>query len=139
VRGLLVIGHGSRREEANATVRDLAAALAAHPDLDAHGRPAWTTARPAFLDVLQPDIGAGYDALVEAGCTEIVAHPFFLFAGKHTARDIPDALAAAAAAHPETTWSVTQPLGLHPGVVATVRARIASRLPTTSDGEAPPG
>ncbi|OHV41708.1 MULTISPECIES: sirohydrochlorin chelatase [Pseudofrankia] len=131
MRGLLVIGHGSRREEANATVRALATALAAEPTVDtATGTsPAWDAVEAAFLDVLRPDIADGYAALVTAGCTEIVAHPFFLFAGKHTARDIPDALAAAQARHPHTTWTVTEPLGLHPGVVATVRARIADRLP----------
>ncbi|MBL7496055.1 CbiX/SirB N-terminal domain-containing protein [Frankia sp. CNm7] len=129
MRGLLIIGHGSQRDAANATVRTLAAELAAEPTVNTGTPPAWGAVEPAFLDVLRPNIEDGYAALAAAGCTEIVAHPFFLFEGKHTARDIPRALAAAQAAHPHTTWSVTEPLGLHPGVVATVRARIADRLP----------
>ncbi|MDT3438608.1 CbiX/SirB N-terminal domain-containing protein [Pseudofrankia sp. BMG5.37] len=128
MRGLLVIGHGSRRDEANATVRALAAALAAEPTVDAGAPPAWAAVEPAFLDVLRPDIADGYAALVAAGCTQIVAHPFFLFEGKHTARDIPEALDAARATHPGTSWTMTEPLGLHPGVITTVRARIADRL-----------
>ncbi|ADP84265.1 cobalamin (vitamin B12) biosynthesis CbiX protein [Pseudofrankia inefficax] len=132
-----MIGHGSRRDEANATVFALAAALAAEP-ATAGGRPAWDVVEAAFLDVLRPDIVDGYTALAEAGCTRIVAHPFFLFAGRHTARDIPAALARAQASHPHTSWSVTEPLGLHPGVIATVRARIADRLVTEPGADEDP-
>ncbi|WP_045877406.1 CbiX/SirB N-terminal domain-containing protein [Pseudofrankia sp. DC12] len=190
MRGLLVIGHGSRRDEANATVFALASALAAEPAalpaepaalaaepaalpaepaalaaepaalpaepaalaaepaaLPAEpaapdgqaappgGQPAWDVVEVAFLDVLRPDIADGYAALVDAGCTRIVAHPFFLFAGRHTAHDIPAALAAAQASHPHTSWTVTEPLGLHPGVVTAVRARVAER---TGDGDPGP-
>jgi sirohydrochlorin cobaltochelatase len=133
--GLLVIGHGSRRGEANATVFALAEELAGEPIPSAAGSPAWSAVEVAFLDVLRPSIGDGYAALVDAGCTEIVAHPFFLFAGRHTARDIPAALAAAQGAHPGTTWTMTEPLGLHQGVIQTVRARIAASL--DPEGEKP--
>ena len=122
MRGLLVIGHGSRRAEANATMLALARALAA----DA-GRP-WQAVEAAFLEIVRPDIGEAYDALVRAGCTEIIAHPFFLFAGSHTSRDIPDALAGAQSRHPRTRWTLTEPLGLHPGVVDAVRGRIDDAL-----------
>jgi sirohydrochlorin ferrochelatase len=117
MRGLLVIGHGSRREDANATVRELARVLAADGGWDAVGE--------AYLELAGPDIAAGYAALVDAGCTEVVAHPFFLFEGNHTAHDIPAALADAAAASPGARWVLTAPLGLHPGVLAAVRARVA--------------
>ncbi|KPM51501.1 cobalamin biosynthesis protein CbiX [Frankia sp. R43] len=86
--------------------------------------PAWQAVEAAFLDVVHPDIAQGYAALVRAGCSEIIAHPFFLFEGNHTTRDIPAALAAAQAEHPTTRWTITRPLGLHPGVVQAVRARI---------------
>jgi sirohydrochlorin cobaltochelatase len=137
VRGLLVIGHGSRRDEANATVFALAEALANEPATGADGRPAWEAVEVAFLDVLRPTIADGYAELVDAGCTQIVAHPFFLFAGKHTAYDIPTALAAAQAAHPHTAWTMTEPLGLHPGVITTVQARIADRLDDPPAGTTP--
>jgi sirohydrochlorin cobaltochelatase len=130
----LVIGHGSRRDEANATVFALAASLAAEPTA-VGGRAAWDAVEVAFLDVLRPDIADGYAALADAGCTQIVAHPFFLFAGRHTARDIPAALAQAQASHPHTAWTVTEPLGLHPGVISTVRARIADRLEAEPDAD----
>ncbi len=104
-------------------VVELSRALAPCVDL-----PEWDAVEPAFLDLAHPDIAQGYAALVDAGCSEIIAHPFFLFEGNHTARDIPDALAAAQSAHPGTRWTITLPLGLHPGVVHAVRARIEDAL-----------
>lgn len=115
--GLLVIGHGSRREQANATLRDVARQLAAEGT--------FTAVEAAFLDLSDPSIEQGYGRLVEAGCVRIVAHPFFLFPGLHTTADIPAQLDEAARRHPGATWTVTQPLGLHPGVLAAAMARIA--------------
>lgn len=119
-RGLLVVGHGSRREEANETVRAVARALAE--------RESWAGVQAAFLEVVQPDVATGYARLVAAGCTRVVVHPFFLFPGNHTTRDIPDALRAAQRAHPGATWTLTAPLGLHPGVLSAARERIEAAL-----------
>lgn len=119
-QGLLVIGHGSRREEANETVRAVARALAE--------RGSWAGVQAAFLDVVQPDIATGYARLVAAGCARVVAHPFFLFPGDHTTRDIPAALREAQRRHPGATWTVTAPLGLHPGVLSAAQGRIDDAL-----------
>jgi sirohydrochlorin ferrochelatase len=118
MRGLLVIGHGSRRDEANAAVRELARSLATDGG--------WDAVEPAYLEVVEPGIEAGYATLVRRGCTDIVVHPFFLFAGNHTVKDIPAALAAAGERFPGARWTLTAPLGLHPGVLAAVRARVAA-------------
>ncbi len=147
MRGLLVIGHGSRRDEANATVRELARRLATEPRQDddgCAGRPPHSTALPsragpagprpwgaveaAFLEVSRPDIGEGYANLAGAGCTEIVVYPFFLFGGNHTRRDLPAALDEARERHPTTRWILSEPLGLHACVVEAVRARLDDTL-----------
>lgn len=119
-RGLLVIGHGSRRAEANATLHEVATLIAAQTSFAA--------VSAAFLELSAPDIAAGYAQLVARGCDEIVVHPFFLFPGIHTSRDIPEQLAAAAARHPGTRWKVTKPLGIHPGVIRAATDRIATVL-----------
>ncbi|WP_131748675.1 CbiX/SirB N-terminal domain-containing protein [Frankia sp. Cppng1_Ct_nod] len=129
MRGLLVIGHGSRRDDANATVREVARLLA-RPDRagQGDGQARWDAVEPAFLELAQPDIVAGYGILTAAGCTEILAHPFFLFEGSHTTHDIPAALTRAQARFPDTRWRLTAPLGLHPGVLTAVTARIDDTL-----------
>jgi sirohydrochlorin cobaltochelatase len=115
-RGLLVIGHGSRRDEANATLRDVARRLA--------DGATFVLVEAVFLELSEPTIEQGYGHLVDAGCTDIVAHPFFLFPGLHTTSDIPAQLHEAARRHPGARWTVTEPLGLHPGVVQAALARI---------------
>lgn len=125
--GLLVIGHGSRRHEANATLRDVARLLAAEGEFAA--------VEAAFLELSEPSIEQGYARLVDAGCTRIVAHPFFLFPGLHTTTDIPAQLTEAARRHPGASWNVTEPLGLHPGVISAAMARIAEVSAATAIGE----
>jgi sirohydrochlorin ferrochelatase len=119
-RGLLVIGHGSRRAEANATLHEVARLIAAQTPFSA--------VSAAFLELSEPDIATGYAELVARGCTEIVVHPFFLFPGMHTIHDIPAQLAVAADRYPGTQWRVTEPLGLHPGVISAATDRIATVL-----------
>jgi len=123
--GLLVIGHGSRRDEANITLLAVADALAER------GR--WHTVQPAFLEIARPTIAQGYAELVAAGCDRVVAHPYFLFAGNHTAYDIPAALRAAEAQHGSLPWTLTGPLGFHPGLLDVVETRIAE---VAADGPA---
>jgi sirohydrochlorin ferrochelatase len=117
--GLLVIGHGSRRDEANLTLLAVADALAER------GR--WHRVQPAFLEIARPGIRAGYAALVAAGCTAILVHPYFLFAGNHTAYDIPAELRAAQDEH-GVPWTLTAPLGLHPALIEVVEQRIEEAM-----------
>ncbi|WP_239332634.1 sirohydrochlorin chelatase [Frankia sp. CiP3] len=128
MRGLLVIGHGSRRDTANAAVRTLARLFAQADRATNDGQIRWDAVEPAFLELIEPDIAAGYGLLAAAGCTEIVAHPFFLFEGNHTTHDIPAALTRAQERFPGTRWHLTAPLGLHPGVLAAVASRIEDTL-----------
>ena len=110
--GLLVVGHGSRREEANETLRAVAAMVAA--------RGSFHAVRPAFLELVSPTIAEGYAALVADGCERIVVHPYFLFPGNHSTHDIPAALATCT----EVPWIVTAPLGTHPALVEVVLDRV---------------
>jgi sirohydrochlorin cobaltochelatase len=118
--GLLVVGHGSRRAEANEVVVAVATEMA--------GRlPGWVV-RPAFLEIAAPGIAAGYAALVAAGAGRIVVHPYFLYPGNHSTSDIPAALRAAAAEHGEVPWVLTEPLNLDPRICDVVADRVRTAL-----------
>jgi sirohydrochlorin cobaltochelatase len=118
--GLLVVGHGSRRSEANETLLAVAAAVADR--VPAHA------VEPAFLEIASPTIGEAYAALARAGCERLVVHPYFLYPGNHTTHDIPAALDAAAAAYGTIPWVLTAPLNLDPRIVDVVADRVASAL-----------
>jgi uroporphyrin-III C-methyltransferase len=105
IEAVLVVGHGSRREEANEDVRQ--AAL----QIRAHGR--FPVVVAAFLEIAQPTIAEGFAQLVERGAKHIIVHPYFLSPGRHTRGDIPVEVRAAANRYNSVTYQITEPLAAH--------------------------
>ena len=102
---MLVVGHGSRREEANRDVQEAARRIA--------GRGGFALVEAAFLEIAHPDITEGFARLVERGARHVVVHPYFLSPGRHTRGDIPVEVRAAAERHPGVTYQITEPLAAH--------------------------
>jgi uroporphyrin-III C-methyltransferase len=123
-RGVLVVGHGSRRREANDDVREAAQRIAER------GR--FPLVEAAFLEIEHPDIGAAFARLVERGANEIIVHPYFLSPGRHTRGDIPVAVRAAAVRHPDVHYRISEPLSAHRLVIEAS----VERLMETIDGDA---
>jgi sirohydrochlorin cobaltochelatase len=118
MKALIVVGHGSRRQEANEALRGLAEELASHlPE---------TRVRHAYLELAEPSLEQALEAAAKAGATEVTIHPFFLSEGTHTARDIPATIERARADHPALQFRQTDPVGQHPGIVQLVLAQIES-------------
>jgi len=122
---ILVVGHGSRREEANEDVR-----LAA---LRIGERGKFPLVVAAFLEIAGPTIAEGYAQLVAAGARHIIIHPYFLSPGRHTRGDIPVEVKAAANCHPDVTYQITEPLAAHQLVIDASIERIR----TTVDAAVP--
>ena len=80
----------------------------------------------AHLEIAPPDVAAAIDRLVAEGATDIVVHPYFLAPGRHAEQDVPEQARRAAARHPGLRLRVTEPLGVHAGMVETVLARLAA-------------
>ncbi|MDP9406232.1 MAG: CbiX/SirB N-terminal domain-containing protein, partial [Actinomycetota bacterium] len=118
---LLVVAHGTRDAAGGremATLLDLLRARHAGPV--AH---AW------LESFAQPAIPAAVDRLAEAGVTRIASVPLLVFGAGHAKTDVPNGLAAAAAAHPDVAFVHGRVLGLHPGLFALARARIDAVSP----------
>lgn len=115
MRALLVMVHGSPREESNEAVRRVV-------DL-ARDRGEWEAIEIGYLDVNQPDIPAAVDALVLRGAREIVAVPYFLHSGKHLLRDLPDALDECQVKHPSLRITMSDYLGHSPVMADILRDR----------------
>ena len=122
--GLLVVGHGSRREEANEDVREASrriAKLGGFPLVQA-----------AFLEIREPNISEGFSRLVQQGARHVVVHPYFLSPGRHTRGDIPVEVSEAAAQHPGVTYRITEPLTAHPLVIEACVERIRETEESTT-------
>jgi sirohydrochlorin ferrochelatase len=107
--GVLVVGHGSRREEANADVREVAKSIGQ--------RGGFPLVVAAFLEIAIPDIDQGLGQLIEAGANHIIVHPYFLSPGRHTRGDIPAKVATAVNRHSHLSYQITEPLAAHPFVI----------------------
>ena len=107
--GILVVGHGSRRQEANEDVCEATRKIAR--------RGPFAFVEAAFLEIVNPTIEEGFATLVGRGVRHVIVHPYFLSPGRHTRGDIPFEVQAAASQHPGVTYQITQPLSAHDLVI----------------------
>jgi sirohydrochlorin ferrochelatase len=113
--GLLLIAHGSRQEDANADLDRLAEAVCA---LGTYG-----VVEKAFLELAEPSVAEGAARCVARGVRRVILLPYFLSAGIHVRRDLAEARARLAQAHPEVEFRLAEPLGPHPLLLEIVAER----------------
>ena len=116
-RAILLIDHGSKREEANTLLERVAELVREQAGDD-------IVVRTAHMELAEPTIAQGFAACVEAGATEVVAVPFMLLPGRHAREHIPALVEEAAASHVGVAWRVTDPLGPHPLLARIVLERV---------------
>src|ERR1700738_1621270 len=124
-RGVLVVGHGSRRHEANEDVRE------ATQRIGERGR--FGLIEAAFLEIEHPNIREAFGRLVERGANEITVHPYFLSPGRHTRGDIPLEVREAASHYAGIGYRITEPLSAHPLVIEASVQRIFKSIELESD------
>jgi sirohydrochlorin cobaltochelatase len=112
--GVIVVGHGTADATGAEETRRVAALVA---DLLPGA-----AVELGFLELVAPSIGDAVDRLAARGCRAVVAAPLLLFRAGHARRDVPEALAAAAARHGLDVRQA-EPLGCHPAIVALARRR----------------
>lgn len=118
--GVILVDHGSKRDEANALLLDVVAMFR-----DATGT---RIVEPAHMELAEPTIESAFAACVKQGAKRIVVQPYFLAPGRHSTTDIPEIAAAAAAAFPDVPYSVSEPLGLDPHMAKIILRRIEESL-----------
>lgn len=106
--GLLLVGHGTRELAGVAEFLECAQRIAGQTN---------APSEPGFLEFAQPTIADALAALVRRGARRIVVAPLLLFAAGHAKRDIPDAVAAAAAENGVTECCQSEHLGCHEAIV----------------------
>ncbi len=112
---VLLIAHGSRRDEANDDLRALASRLAA--------RGTFAIVEPSFLELADPTIAEGGSRCVARGARRVLIVPYFLADGVHLRRDLTAARDALAAAHPAVEFRLGPALGPDPGLDELVARR----------------
>ncbi|MDP2952742.1 MAG: precorrin-8X methylmutase, partial [Chloroflexota bacterium] len=120
MKGVLLLGHGSNRAEANQMVIGMTSKLRA--DLGTE------LIEPAFLQLAGPDIGTGLGRLMERGCREIFVLCLFLVSGNHHSRDAGTALERSLEAYPGVKFTLSEPLLVYPGFYDLIASRVGGEL-----------
>jgi len=114
--GVLLIAHGSRRQEANDDLSRLAEILRSKGE--------YPIVETAYLDVASPDIPTGAARCVERGAVLVKLMPYFLSAGSHVVDDLDRFRRELTQLHPQAEFELCSPLGLHPLMVEIVLDRL---------------
>ena len=121
---IIVFAHGSAVPEANREVGRLAEEVS---------RQAQCPARPAFLELAQPDLPAAVAEAVAAGARRIVVIPYFLTMGVHVRRDLPRLIAEQQARFPEADIRAAQSLEGYPGMAQALLDRVQEALKSSDE------
>jgi sirohydrochlorin ferrochelatase len=103
---VIILGHGSRSGGADEAIKRIAAELRQVGD--------FASVEHAFLQYVQPALPETLETCIRQGANSIVIVPFFMQAGAHVTRDIPDLVEKAKKRHPEVNIAVTDYVGTHP-------------------------
>ncbi|MFK8004444.1 MAG: sirohydrochlorin chelatase [Polyangiales bacterium] len=117
---LLLVDHGSRREEANENLSRAAEVVREQaPGLDVF---------VAHMELSMPDIAAAFDACAKAGHEELIVFPWFLAEGRHVREDIPQ-LCKEAGEKTGIRYRIASPFGVdeHMAAVALTRAGLHTK------------
>jgi len=104
--GLIIVDHGSRRQESNQMLESVAVAFAKK------FADRYQIVEPAHMELAEPSIATAFARCVQRGARRVVVCPFFLGPGKHWTQDIPNLTAAAARDFPAVDFHVAPTLGI---------------------------
>uniref|UniRef100_A0A0D9YQK5 Sirohydrochlorin ferrochelatase n=1 Tax=Oryza glumipatula TaxID=40148 RepID=A0A0D9YQK5_9ORYZ len=114
--GVVIVDHGSRREESNLMLNDFVAMFRA--------RTGYKIVEPAHMELAEPTIKDAFGKCVQQGASRVIVSPYFLSPGRHWKQDIPALAAEASKEHSNIPYVVTAPLGLHELMVDVMNDRI---------------
>jgi sirohydrochlorin ferrochelatase len=118
--GIIIVDHGSRREESNQMLEEVAALFARRFE------ERFEIVEPAHMELAEPSIATAYARAAQRGATRVIVCPFFLGPGKHWTSDIPRLTAEAARQFPNTEYHVTMPLGIDELILELLAKRVSS-------------
>jgi len=118
---VVVIAHGSRVPEAADAHRAVCDRLRYRLDGP-------MAVEPAFLELTDPDIPTAIDRAVAGGAERVVVLPYFLHPGNHTLRDIPEAIDAARARHPDIAIEQAAVFGADPTLDEALADQVGAAL-----------
>ena len=116
---IILLGHGSRRAEANQGLLVVAEKVSL-----LMGQPV----TPAYMAHDRPSLPEAVEAKIKAGALKIVIMPLFLFRGVHVSVDIHEELREIREQHPNVEVIFTKELGADDGIANLAWLRIKEAM-----------
>jgi len=113
---VLLVGHGSRLEEANKALAGLSSCAA--------GQRPGKMVTHAFMQIASPSIETALAELARAGMEQVTVVPIFLYAGVHIREDLPEIVARAAVQYPHLRVILAPVLGIDERMAEIVWERV---------------
>ncbi len=105
MKALLLVAHGSRRQQSNDEVVLLAEKLKAICSEQ------YQIVHAGFLELAEPLIPDGIKQCIDDGATSIIVLPYFLNSGRHVVEDIPTIVNETEALYPQVDINIASHLG----------------------------
>ncbi len=118
MKGILILAHGSRRQETDAILNSLTEKV--------KQKTGESLIMPAYLQFSEQSLEVGVEKLIEKGADRIKVIPMFLFDGIHVTQDIPEELHAIMAKHPGVEIQMSKHLGDDDRIADIIADRISS-------------
>lgn len=110
MKGLILVAHGSKRNDSNEEVISLA------HQVEEISVNYFDATAYAFLEFARPTILSQIEEFATKGVTHIVVFPLFLTSGNHVQRDLPQIIQNAQHKYSDITFTVTPHLGSIDGI-----------------------
>ena len=114
--GVVIVDHGSRKEESNERLLEFVDLYRAATS--------YLAVEPAHMEIATPTILDGFHACKEKGAEQIIVCPFFLLPGRHWQSDIPRLAREASDACEYIPFLVSAPIGVHEKLIEILESRI---------------
>ncbi len=125
---VIILGHGSKRPHAGDDLAGLAARLKTDAGYD--------IVEHAFLQYAPPSLGETVKRCIERGAERIVIVPFFVQAGLHVTKDVPEQVDRLRERYRAVRFEITAPVGSHP-MMASLVTDLVDRTCEPQRGERP--
>lgn len=115
MKGLIVIGHGSRAGDAGEIFFKVVEGL--------KDKLEGSKVEGCFMELSKPYIPETIERMYEEGVKDFTILPYFLFPGIHIKEDIPEILKKAKEKHEDIKISVADPIGYHESLIDILKER----------------
>lgn len=119
MKALVMIAHGSRREEANAEF------IALVEQVKIAARSKHDFVEPCFLEIASPSLTDAIEHVIAKGARTISILPYFLNSGNHVLRDIPEIVDRLTNQNPHCTITLLPYFGTFEGIAQLISLHIS--------------